>query len=115
MTPYNPHRYLKQSWYAELKEAVASVCVEVNDHNIDDEQILRIAIASEISAINLYKQLANNTDNEIVKKILLDIAGEEKVHIGEFEEILLNSIDTSADNLKKQNDGAQEASSKFVK
>jgi hypothetical protein len=50
---------------------------------------LRKAIAAEIDAINLYDKMAEQTDDEGVRKALLDIAKEEKTHIGEFEALLL--------------------------
>jgi rubrerythrin len=53
-----------------------------------EEQILRISISSELSAINLYQELAKKTKNAKVKKVLLDIAQEEKVHVGEFQALL---------------------------
>lgn len=52
------------------------------------KQAIRQSIIAEYDAINLYEQLAGLTRNEGVKKILLDIAEEEKVHVGEFEEVL---------------------------
>jgi len=33
--------------------------------------------------------MANMTEKEDIKKVLMDIAGEEKTHIGEFETLLL--------------------------
>jgi len=57
-----------------------------------DEEILRTAIIAELDAVNLYTQMANNTKNEKLKKILLDVAKEEKTHVGEFQ-ALLNIID----------------------
>ncbi|MCK4650483.1 rubrerythrin [Candidatus Pacearchaeota archaeon] len=53
-----------------------------------DREILRIGIIAELDAISLYEQLAAVTENEDLKKVLLDIAKEEKTHIGEFEELL---------------------------
>ncbi len=53
-----------------------------------DMEILRTAIIAEYDAINLYEQLAEATSNKDIKKILLDVANEEKVHIGEFEALL---------------------------
>ncbi|MGB9823692.1 MAG: ferritin family protein [Candidatus Hydrothermia bacterium] len=52
-------------------------------------EILRHAIIAELEAINLYEQLASTTDDENVKKVLLDVAHEEKVHVGEFLTMLL--------------------------
>ena len=50
----------------------------------DDVQRLNVALISEKDAINLYTQLAQQTDNPLVAEILLDIAKEEKVHVGEL-------------------------------
>jgi len=51
-------------------------------------QALRIAIIAELDAINLYIQLAESIEDEKIKKIFLDIAREEKTHIGEFLALL---------------------------
>lgn len=53
-----------------------------------DKQIARIGLIAELDAINLYEQLAASAKNEKLKKILLDIAREEKTHVGEFLAIL---------------------------
>jgi rubrerythrin len=50
-----------------------------------DREILRAGIIAELDAINLYEQMAAMTENENIKKILLDIAKEEKTHMGEFQ------------------------------
>lgn len=60
----------------------------VKKKNIDRE-ILRVGIIAELDAINLYEQLASITTNKNIKKILLDIAKEEKTHMGEFQTLLL--------------------------
>ena len=49
-----------------------------------DKEILRAAIIAELDAINLYEQMAAMAQNGDIKKILLDVAGEEKTHVGEF-------------------------------
>lgn len=54
-----------------------------------ENEILRIGIIAELDAINLYEQLASFAKDEKVKKVFLDIAKEEKTHIGEFLTILL--------------------------
>ena len=42
-----------------------------------------------MDAVNLYEQLAAMTGDENIKKTLLDIAKEEKTHVGEFQALLL--------------------------
>ena len=54
-----------------------------------DKEILRAGIIAELDAINLYEQMANLTKNPDIRTILLDIAKEEKTHIGEFQALLL--------------------------
>ncbi|MCX7831927.1 MAG: rubrerythrin [Actinobacteria bacterium] len=54
-----------------------------------DLEILRLAIIAELDAISLYEQLAESTENEDIKKVLLDVAKEEKTHVGEFQTMLL--------------------------
>jgi rubrerythrin len=53
-----------------------------------DKEILRAAIMAELDAINFYEQLSTRAADSRIKRVLLDIAQEEKVHFGEFEELL---------------------------
>jgi len=55
-----------------------------------DAEILRAGIIAELDAINLYEQMAAMTQDNNIKKMLLDIAKEEKTHVGEFQILLLN-------------------------
>ena len=70
-----------------------------------DEIILRQAIIAELDAINLYQQMSHSAKNKQLKKVLLDIADEEKIHVGEFE-AMLNKIDAS--NKLSMSDGKSE-------
>jgi rubrerythrin len=54
-----------------------------------NQELLRIGIIAELDAINLYEQLAALTDNQDIKNVFLDIAKEEKTHVGEFQTMLL--------------------------
>ncbi|MBM4139988.1 MAG: rubrerythrin [Nitrospira sp.] len=54
-----------------------------------DKEILRVGMIAELDAINLYEQMAAMTGNKNIRKILLDIAKEEKTHVGEFQAMLL--------------------------
>lgn len=60
----------------------------VSKSNLDKE-ILRAALIAELDAVNLYEQMAAMSENEHLKKILMDVAKEEKTHIGEFQALLL--------------------------
>ncbi|HEX78631.1 MAG TPA: rubrerythrin [Dehalococcoidia bacterium] len=67
--------------------------IPINLENIDpkdlDKEILRAAIIAELDATSLYEQMASMTKNALLKKVLLDIAREEKTHVGEFQALLL--------------------------
>ena len=54
-----------------------------------------------MDAINLYEQMAAMTENENIKKILLDIAKEEKTHIGEFQALLLREDREQVEELEE--------------
>jgi rubrerythrin len=54
-----------------------------------NQELLRIGIIAELDAINLYEQLAALSDDADIKKVFLDIAKEEKTHVGEFQTMLL--------------------------
>lgn len=54
-----------------------------------DKEICRVGMIAELDAVNLYEQLAAMTDNKLIKDVLIDIAGEEKTHVGEFQTLLL--------------------------
>lgn len=62
--------------------------LEIEDNPHLDLQSLRESILAELDAINLYEQMADQITDENVKRILLDIAKEEKTHAGEFQAIL---------------------------
>jgi uncharacterized protein len=49
---------------------------------------IRLNIAAELEATHLYQAHADATDNELAKKVFLDIADEERVHAGEFQRLL---------------------------
>jgi len=62
---------------------------KVDEKDIDKE-ILRLGVIAELDAINLYEQLAAKAKNENVKKVLLEVAKEEKEHVGEFQSMLFD-------------------------
>jgi len=64
-----------------------------------DKEILRSAIIAELDAINLYEQMASLVHSEDLKEILLDVAKEEKTHVGEFQALLLEADKEQASEL----------------
>ncbi len=56
---------------------------------LSDIDILRSSIMAELDAINLYEGFADVVSDSDIRKVLLDVAREEKIHVGEFQEMLL--------------------------
>ena len=77
---------------------------KVSKENLDKE-ILRAGIIAELDAINLYEQMAALTQNPLIKKMLLDMAKEEKTHVGEFQALLLAN---DAEQVKELQAGKKE-------
>ena len=69
-----------------------------NDLN---KEILRAGIIAELDAISLYEQMAAMTTDKHIKQVLLDIAKEEKTHVGEFEALLLAEDKEQEKELKR--------------
>ena len=70
-----------------------------------DRQILRLAIIAELDAVSLYEQLAEATENKAIRQVLLDVAREEKTHMGEFQTLLLRE---DAEQVKELQKGKEE-------
>jgi rubrerythrin len=66
-----------------------------------DREILRAAIIAELDAINLYEQMADMSQNKDIRKLLLDVAKEEKTHVGEFQTLLLTEDPQQKGELEK--------------
>jgi rubrerythrin len=62
---------------------------------------LRAGTIAELDAINLYEQMAALTTNKNIRTILLDVAKEEKTHVGEFQALLLEVDKEQELELKK--------------
>lgn len=84
---------------------------EVSEDDMDKE-ILRAGIIAELDAINLYEQMAALTKNEDIRTILLDIAKEEKTHVGEFQALLLRFDSQQKQELEEGSKEVEEELSK---
>lgn len=73
-----------------------------------EKEILRAGIIAELDAINLYEQMAALTKNEHIKEILLDIAKEEKTHVGEFQALLLKYDEEQVKELEEGKEEVEE-------
>ena len=62
--------------------------VRKKDGKVADAELARIGLIAELDAISLYEQLAALAEDPLLKKVFLDIAHEEKEHVGEFMELL---------------------------
>ena len=49
---------------------------------------IRLNVAAEHEAIHLYVAHADATDHALAKEVLIDIANEEREHVGEFNRLL---------------------------
>lgn len=67
---------------------------------------IRLNVAAEEEAAAIYEAHADATDNPVARKVLLDVANEERVHIGEFVQLL--NILTSGTELAWMDNGYQE-------
>ena len=77
-----------------------------------DREILRASIIAELDAINLYEEMANMTDNADLKAVLLDIAREEKTHVGEFQTMLLRMDEEQVKELANGKEEVEELTGK---
>ncbi len=77
---------------------------KVDTKNMDLE-ILRAGLIAELDAISLYEQMAAMTKDKKIKAVLMDIAKEEKEHVGEFQSLLL---DRDKEQIEEMEEGKKE-------
>ncbi len=80
---------------------------KVKDEDLNKE-ILRAGIIAELDAINLYEQMAATTKDQNIRKVLLEVAREEKTHVGEFQALLLREDEQQKRELEKGEEEAAE-------
>jgi rubrerythrin len=96
---YGAHRYMAQPIFSDhpsLQEKTAidftSIAPTLNpDRPMTVRELaraIRLAITAEHDAVQLYELIADSTPDVAVRKIMQDVANEEKEHVGEFEELL---------------------------
>lgn len=73
-----------------------------------DKEILRLGMIAELDAVSLYEQLAAKTENKHIRTILLDIAREEKTHVGEFQALLLSLDKEQVEEIEKGKEEVEE-------
>lgn len=57
-------------------------------NNREIARAIRLSISAEHDAVHLYELIADATTNIFVRRVMQDVANEEKVHVGEFEKLL---------------------------
>jgi len=63
----------------------------VPDRKLSDRELaraIRMSLAAEEEAIHMYEAMADASKNALAAKVLQDIADEERVHAGEFQQLL---------------------------
>jgi len=74
-----------------MPEFVNPFTGKVPDRKLTDQELIRairLNIAAEHEAIHLYMAHAEATDHPLAKRVLIDVANEEREHVGEFTRLL---------------------------
>jgi rubrerythrin len=74
-----------------MPEFVNPFSGKVPDRKLTKEELIRairLNVAAEHEAIHLYMAHAEATDHPLAKQVLVDIANEEREHVGEFARLL---------------------------
>lgn len=83
----------------------------VPDRKLNNRELaraVRMCLAAEEEAVHMYEAMADASDNPLAAKVLQDIADEEKVHAGEFQELLRILLPEEQQLLAKGTDEVQE-------
>jgi len=78
----------EESVMAEFSNAF---CGNKCDRKLTEAELIRsirLMVAAEYEAVQLYMQLAESTDNKLAVSVLTDVADEEREHAGEFLRLL---------------------------
>lgn len=76
----------------------------LNGRKLTSEELIRairFVIAAEYEAAQMYMQIVEATDNELVKKVLTSVTDEERVHAGEFLKVLHELAPDEAEHYKE--------------
>jgi rubrerythrin len=76
------------------------------------KEVLRVAVIAELDAINLYEELASVVEDEDVRKVFMDVAKEEKTHVGEFRTLLMAKDEEQYKEIKKGKEEVEELTGK---
>lgn len=74
-----------------MPEFVNPFSGKVPDRKLTREELIRairLDVAAEMEAIHLYMAHAEAIDDSLARKVLIDVANEEIVHVGEFQRLI---------------------------
>ena len=66
----------------------------------EDIKYIRAAIISELEAINMYEEFAELVKDSKLREVFLEIAREEKTHVGELMAMLLKLDEEQAEEME---------------
>jgi len=78
----------KQALFMKLQDVLNNTSAEFKDR-----ELARLGMIAELDAVSLYEKMSEAASDDQLKRVALDIAKEEKAHIGEFQTIL-SRLDT---------------------
>lgn len=73
-----------------------------------DKAMLRLSMTAELDAVNLYMRFADLASDESIREIMIDVADEEKVHVGEFQALLEDADENYEDKIGEGEDEVEE-------
>jgi rubrerythrin len=80
---------------------------KLSDHEL--AQALRLDMAAELDAINLYTRHVASTNNPVAKAVIQHIIDEEKEHLAEFHQLLLTLDGVQSEKTMAGRDEIREA------
>ena len=83
--------YMVQSVEGMVDDGNDTINMAVRPSSVDANMIRKIIMETQ-ETINEYIEKSEKAENDVVRKIFLDIAEEERVHFGELE-MLLEAVD----------------------
>jgi rubrerythrin len=81
-------------------QMMSEIPKRIGKENVD-AQIARVGMIAELDAVNLYEQMAAMATDGKLREVLMDIAKEEKTHMGEFQAMLLKKDKEQVAELEK--------------
>jgi len=73
-----------------------------------DKAILRLSIVAELDAVSLYQRFADIASSDDIRDVMIHVADEEKVHVGEFQSLLEDIDENYEDKLEEGEEEVEE-------